>query len=163
MKTVIKKLKLKSYLIYILLVSSVYRLNAFQINDTIYITYSDNMVVSEKIDTSGDYHIKVNIALTSVGDDRITTYEFKVHNINKDFKWLKFKEAGDTIPQKGINPKLIKNLKELSQFSACNLLYMLADTKNVFLLKVIDNRFIRYRLTYLSTKRGWLIDKSGYN
>jgi hypothetical protein len=75
---------------------------------------------------------------------------------------LQFNKIGDTISQKEINSIFIKQLKDLSHYDACDLLFLLADTKNVFLLKVVGKDFIRYKLQYLSTKRGWVIDKSGF-
>lgn len=162
MKTAIEKPTLKVFWLSILIFSSIFRLSAFQINDTIYILHKDNMVINEVKYTPDEYHITVNMALTSKGDDRITTYEFKIYNINKDFKWPKFNKIGDTIPQAEVNHENIKSLKDLSKLNACDLLFLLADTKNVFLLKVIGKYFIRYELQYLSTKRGWLLDTSGF-
>lgn len=88
---------LKIYYISLLFLLVPDKMSAFQMNDTLYIKYDDKMIVNEIKDPLGDYQVRLNMALINKGDDRVTTYEFNVNNINKDFKYLQFNKIGDTI------------------------------------------------------------------
>lgn len=133
-------------------------INAQTINDTLYLKFDNHMKIEENIDVLGYNRIKLSFAITSKNKDtnsRITTYNFEINNQTNDFEDKKFNKIKDVVLKPETEKMNLKSLEDLAKLSDCDLFFLLADTKNLFLVRKNNDDFIKYRLMYLSTQRGW--------
>ena len=121
-------------------------------NDTLYIKYDKTIKISEYEDSNHHKTIEVSFPILSLKDNIVTTYNFKINKFSPNFDSLEFDEINDSIDVRAINQK---TLNELSKFEACDLYFLLADNKNIYLIKRKNNTHYKYKLTYWSTQRGW--------
>ncbi len=115
-------------------------------NDTIYILFEESMVIK-------DYNSKISLSF-SFKNKKVNTYNFKVDNLIKGFKTPIFKDLNDTLK---ISKKKLKinTLKKLSKIKPCDLHAFFSDTKKIYLVKKRNDIYLKYKLIYWSTQRGW--------
>lgn len=124
-------------------------------NDTLYLKFEKSMITTNSKNDVNEIEVKLSFTIVSFGNGRPTTYNFLVNNINKDFQYLKFEELKDKVPLNMLRRIKTISLNDLSEFSACDLYLLLADTKHIFLIKEENNASYIYELKYFSTQRGW--------
>lgn len=149
-------------ILYILLLYSL-GINAQTIGDTLYLKFDKNMKIEENIDVLGYNQIKLSFVIKGTNNDpysRFTTYNFLIDNLNSDFENEKFDNLNNLISKQENEKMELKSLKDLINLSDCDLFFLLADTKNIFLVKHNNDGLVKYRLTYLSTQRGWETTKT---
>lgn len=130
-----------------LLIFFTYSITYSQSKDTLYIKYDKNMIIN-------DYQSKISLSFSiKSSDKKINTYNFKIDNLDKDFKTPLFKELRDTIIIKKNNE--IKTLTDFSKLKPCDLHYLFSDLKKIILIKKENKIQLKYRLNYWSTQRGW--------
>ena len=138
------------YFLYILLLYSL-GINAQTTKDTLYLKLDKNMKIEESLDVLGYNQIKLSFAIKSNNKDpnsRLTTYNFLIENLNSDFENEKFDHINEVISKPEYEKMKLKSLKDLTELSDCEILFLLADTQN-------NDDLVKYRLIYLSTQRGW--------
>ena len=144
---------MKLYIIIFLFVST--QIHSQISKDTLFIKYDDKMHITNDINTLNEIKVNLSFAIGSKGNARITTYNFFIDNLNKDFKELRFEEIKDSITPDRIDPDKVFDLSMLKNLNACEQYFLLADTKPIILIKKKDDHFLRYTLLYWSTQRGW--------
>jgi len=95
-------------------------------------------------------------------DDKNMLYGFEFYNIDKDFKNAKLEDIGKEIDINTITNKIYHH-KDLVNYSSCDLLHLLADTPNIYLLIKKEDSYKKYLLLYLYTSRGWNIERYNHH
>lgn len=131
-------------------------------NDTIYLVKSDKMFINDYRDSLKENRIKLDFSVFSKSDDRNMLYRFEFYNIDKDFNNVKFEDIGEEIDINTITGKIYK-YEDLVKFSSCDLLFLLADTPNIYLLIEKEDSYKKYLIQYLYTSRGWSIEEYKYH
>jgi len=145
---------MKSYINILFLVLGSIFLNAQTVNDTLYLEYEENFRIIENTDTLNNIRIDVSFAVFGKNDNKVTTYNYWIDNISREFEYLKFKDIKDILSFEEHKKIKTKTLKDLSKLTSCDLLFLLADTKHIYLIKKEDESYYRYRLVYSNTQRG---------
>lgn len=145
--------------VYVLLFLNLNLFAQIDINDTIYIKQEKKIILKEYIDSFDNIQLDLFFTLNSKDDIKATTYSFKIDNLSHskdiEIKELKFKEIRDTIPKIKFEGNKYFTLKDLAMISACDLYFLLGDTKNIYLIREEGDIYYKYKLNYLSTQRGW--------
>ncbi len=135
----------KKAIFYLFIICSFY-VNS-QEQNSIFIQYDESMVIRE-IDS------KITISFSINSDDKkVNTYNFKIDNLNNQFKNVPFLELRDSISIK--NKTRIKTLQDFSKLNSCELHTMFSDVRKIRLIKKEKEIYLEYRLIYWSTQRGW--------
>ncbi len=118
-----------------------------QSKDSLFIYYDKKMPIKE-------YNNKIYLSFSLWGSDtKVSTYNFMIDNLDDKLEYLSFNEIRDTIFK--INRLKIKKINTFSKLSACSLHYKFSDCKNIFLIKKEKGIYLKYKLVYWSTQRGW--------
>lgn len=134
-----------------------------QINtDTIYLVKSDEMFIEDYRDSLEENRIKLEFSVFSKSDDRNMLYGFEFYNIDKDFKNNKLEDIGKEIDINTIKDKIYHH-KDLVNYSSCDLLLLLADTPNIYLLIKKEDSYKKYLLQYQYTSRGWNVERYNHH
>jgi len=119
---------------------------------------SDNMYIREYIDRADQNRISLEFSVFSDGDTKNMLYTFEIYNLLENFEVAKYKDIGEEIDITTLSSPIYKH-EEMKKFTACDLLVLLADTPFKFLLVKEKNSFKKYPLQYLSTARGWTVER----
>lgn len=131
-------------------------------NDTIYLLKSNKMFIEDYRDSLEENRIKLEFSVYSNSDDRNMLYGFEFYNIDEDFNNAKLDDIGEEIDINRITGKIYK-YEDLVKFSSCDLLFLLADTPNIYLLIEKEDSYKKYLIQYQYTSRGWSIEKYKYH
>lgn len=137
-------------LVFILLVNNLWS----QEKDIKYLMFDKSMQVQNV-----DNRVKLSFDLAGK-DKKDCIYNFEIDNSTHDFKYLKFEYINIEILNEELKDKNILNLADLSNIDFCDLKLLFADTKHLFLLRVIKGKTYKYRLIFHSTQRGWSLLKN---
>lgn len=133
-------------------------INAQTSNDTLYIEFDEKITINEYVDDLKKVYVNLSFVIKSKIKDansRFTTYNFEVDNLTNDFIEATFNEIEQVVSKRELKKIKLKSLDDLSELSDCDLYFLLGDTKNIFLIRKRGNDYLKYKLIYLSTQRGW--------
>jgi hypothetical protein len=133
-------------------------INAQTSNDTLYLKFDEKITINEYVDDLKNTYVNLSFVVKSKIKDnnsRFTTYNFEIDNLAKDFNEVKFNEIEHIVSKTELEKIKLKSLDDLSELSDCDLYFLLGDTNNIFLITERGNHYLKYKLIYLSTQRGW--------